>query len=164
MFGRDWPGLSVDSLNHYDYKLAPICHYQNLFGANIMDQYFKGLQKLEPSENLHRRAVKCAHMSYHIGNLIVLPNKLNDRETLTMYRSTRFRGYMDQFLTAVYKVMTEQKRPDLHIKGLMFKNRKMFVDYQGAEGFIKLIHAMMLEPFMDESGQPKTLFKEYGAQ
>ena len=159
VFGRDWPGLSVDSLNHYDYKLAPICHYQNLFGANIMDQYFKGLQKLEPSENLHRRAVKCAHMSYHIGNLIVLPNKLNDRETLTMYRSTRFRGYMDQFLTAVYKVMTEQKRPDLHIKGLLFKNRKLFVDYQGAEGFIKLIHAMMLEPFMDEIGQPKTLFK-----
>ena len=159
VFGGEWPGLSVDSLNHYDYKLAPICHYQNLFGANIMDQYFKGLQKLEPSVDLHRRAVKCAHMSYHIGNLIVLPNKLNDRETLTLYRSTKYRGYMDQFLSALYNVMTEQKRPDLHIKGLMFKNRKMLVDYQGAEGFIKFIHAMMLEPFMDESGHPKRVFK-----
>lgn len=159
VFGGNWPELSVDSLNHYDYKLAPICHYQNLFGANIMDQYFKGLQKLEPSEDLHRRAVKCAHMSYHIGNLIVLPNKLNDRETLTLYRSTKYRGYMDQFLEAVYKVMTEQKRHDLHIKGLLFKNRKMLVDYQGAEGFVKLLQAMMLEPFMDEAGQPKRVFK-----
>lgn len=160
VFGGDWPELSVDTINHYDYRLEPICHYQNLFGANIMDVYFKGLKNFNPSEELHQRAVKCAHMTYNIGNLIVLPNKFNDKESLSNYRAnTKFRGYMDKYLSAIYNVMTEQKKQDLHMKGILYKNRKMMVDYQSDEGFIKFIHAMMLEPFMDSMGQPKSVFK-----
>ena len=33
------------------------------------------------------------------------------------------------------------------------------VDYQGDEDFIKFIHAMMLEPFIDNMGRPKSVFK-----
>lgn len=160
VFGGDWPELTVDTLNHYDYRLEPICHYQNLFGANIMDVYFKGLKNFNPSDELHQRAVKCAHMTYNIGNLIVLPNKFNDKESLSNYRSnTKFRSYMDKYLVAIYNVMTEQKKQDLHMKGILYKNRKMLVDYQSDEGFIKFIHAMMLEPFVDETGRPKSVFK-----
>jgi len=160
VFGGDWPELTVDTLNHYDYRLEPICHYQNIFGANIMDVYFKGLKNFNPSEELHQRAVKCAHMTYNIGNLIVLPNKFNDKESLSNYRAnTKFRSYMDKYLMALYNVMTEQKKPDMHLKGILYKNRKMMVDYQGDEGFIKFIHAMMLEPFIDNMGRPKSVFK-----
>ena len=60
---------------------------------------------------------------------------------------------------AIYNVMTEQKKQDMHIKGILYKNRKMLVDYQGDEGFVKFIHAMMLEPFIDDMGKPKTIFK-----
>ena len=160
VFGGDWPELTVDTLNHYDYRLEPICHYQNIFGANIMDVYFKGLKNFNPSEELHQRAVKCAHMTYNIGNLIVLPNKFNDKESLSNYRAnTKFRSYMDKYLMALYNVMTEQKKPDIHLKGILYKNRKMMVDYQGDEDFIKFIHAMMLEPFIDNMGRPKSVFK-----
>lgn len=41
----------------------------------------------------------------------------------------------------------------------MYKNRKMLVDYQSDEGFMKFVHAMMLEPFIDEMGVPKSIFK-----
>ena len=160
VFGGDWPELSVDTITHYDYRLEPICHYQNLFGANIMDMYFKGLKNFNPSEELHQRAVRCAHMTYNIGNLIILPNKFNDKESLSNYRAnSKFRSYMDKYLMAIYNVMTEQKKQDAHMKGILFKNRKMMVDYQGDEGFIKFIHAMMLEPFMNDMGQPNTIFK-----
>lgn len=160
VFGGDWPELTVDTINHYDYRLEPICHYQNLFGANIMDKYFKGMMNFNPSEELHQRAVKCAHMTYNLGNLIVLPNKFSDKESLSNYRSnTKFRGYMDKYLKAIYNVMTEQKKQDMHMKGIMYKNRKMLVDYQSDEGFMKFIHAMMLEPFIDEMGTPKNVFK-----
>ncbi len=60
---------------------------------------------------------------------------------------------------ALYNVMTEQKKPDMHLKGILYKNRKMMVDYQGDEGFIKFIHAMMLELFIDNMGRPKSVFK-----
>ena len=159
-FGGEWPELNVDSINHYDYRLEPICHYNNIFGANILDQYYKGLQKLNPSPVLHQRAVKCAHLTYTIGNLIILPNKFNDKESLSNYRiNSKFRGYMDSYLKTMYDVMTEQKKQDLHMKGILYKNRKMMVDYQGEEGFAKFIHAMMLEPFVDDLCQPKKVFK-----
>ena len=160
VFGGDWPELNVDTINHYDYRLEPICHYQNIFGANIMDEYFKGLKNFNPSEELHQRAVKCAHMTYNIGNLIILPNKFSDKESLSNYRANpKFRSYMDKYLMALYNVMTEQKKQDAHLKGIIYKNRKMMVDYQGDEGFLKFVHAMMLEPFIDDMGQPKTVFK-----
>lgn len=159
-FGGEWPELNVDSINHYDYRLEPICHYQNIFGANIMDQYFKGLQKLNPSPDLHQRAVKCAHLSYNIGNLIILPNKFNDKESLSNYRiNSKFRGYMDSYLKTIYDVMTEQKKQDLHMKGILYKNRKLMVAYQGEEGFEKFIHAMMLEAFVNDLCQPKKIFR-----
>ena len=124
-----------------------------------MDEFFKGLKKFDPSEELHQRAVKCAHMTYNIGNLIVLPNKFNDKESLSNYRgNSKFRSYMDKYLMAIYNVMTEQKKQDLHMKGILYKNRKMMVSYQGDEGFSKFIHAMLLEPFVDDMGRPKNLY------
>lgn len=159
-FGGDWPELNVDSINHYDYRLEPICHFVNLLGSNIMDKFFKGLQKFDPSPELHQRAVKCAHLTYNIGNLIILPNKFNDKESLSNYRgNSKFRGYMDSYLKTIYDVMTEQKKQDLHMKGILYKNRKMMVSYQGDEGFSKFIHAMLLEPFVDDMCIPKKIFK-----
>ncbi len=158
-FGGEWPELNVNAINHYDYRLEPICHYVKLFGSNILDQYFKGLQRINPSPELHQRAVKCAHLTYNIGNLIILPNKFNDKESLSNYReNNKFKGYMDSYLQVLYNVMTEQKKQDLHMKGILYKNRKMMVNYQGEEGFEKFIHAMMLEAFVDEQCKPKKVF------
>ena len=66
---------------------------------------------------------------------------------------------MDSYLKALYDVMTDQKKQDLHLKGIIYKNRKMMIGYQGEEGFSKFIHAMMLEPFVDNACLPKKIFK-----
>lgn len=162
VFGGDWPELTVDSINHYEYRCDFINMFQQLLGSNICDQYFLGLRKFNPSSELQEKAVRLAHLEHSIGNFFVLPNKFNDKESLCNYRNnSKFRCYMDKYLAAVYAVMTDQKKQDLHMKGILYKNRKMMVDYQGYDGFVKFIHAMMLEPYVDESFCPKPIFKGY---
>lgn len=152
-FADAWPGLNVDAINHYTYWCDTINHYQQLFGANILDQYFKGMQKFNPSPEQHQRAVKVAHMTYYIGNVWVLPNK----DSINNHKE-KFRGYVDKLLKAMYGCMTEQKRVDMQMKGILYKNRKLMVDYQGEESFLKFIDNMMLNDYVDDNGHPKEVF------
>lgn len=153
VFNDAWPTLNVDNLIHYTYWCDSINHFQQLFGANILDQYFKGMQKFNPTPAQHQRAVKVAHLTNHIGNVWVLPNKD------TLYRcKEQFRGYVDQMLKAMYVCMIDGKRQNRQIKGALYTNRKLMVDYQGEEGFKKFIQNMMLEDYVDENGLPKDVF------
>ncbi len=159
VFGNVWPNLSVDSINHYEYSSSQMIHYQNLFGSNILDQYFKGMEKFNPSKEQFERALRVAHLINSIGNFWVLPNKLNDKETMAGYKDNpKFRGYMDRYLQAMYGVFTDEKKPDMHLKGIFYKNRKVMTEYQGAEGWTHFVDNMMLKDFVDESGKPKEIF------
>ncbi len=159
VFGNVWPNLSVDSINHYEYSSSQMIHYQNLFGSNILDQYFKGMEKFNPSKEQFERALRVAHLINSIGNFWVLPNKLNDKETMAGYKDNpKFRSYMDRYLQAMYGVFTDEKKPDMHLKGIFYKNRKVMTEYQGAEGWTHFVDNMMLKDFVDESGKPKEIF------
>lgn len=72
-FGDVWPELSMDQIDRGPYKCVTIQTYQNLFGINMCDQYFKGMQYFKPLPSQFQRALKVAHMTYSIGNLWVLP-------------------------------------------------------------------------------------------
>jgi len=152
-FADAWPGLNVDAINHYTYWCDAINHYQQLFGANILDQYFKGMQKFNPTPEQHRRAVKVTHMTYYIGNVWVLPSKASIGN-----HKDKFKGYVDRLLKAMYACMTEQGRVDKELKGILYTNRKLMVDYQGEDGFHKFIENMMLDDYVDETGKPKEVF------
>ena len=152
-FADAWPGFNVDAINHYTYWCDAINHYQQLFGANILDQYFKGMQKFNPTPEQHQRAVKVAHMTYYIGNVWVLPSKASIGN-----HKDKFKGYVDRLLKAMYACMTEQGRVDKELKGILYTNRKLMVDYQGEEGFHKFIENMMLDDYVDETGKPKEVF------
>ena len=159
VFGSVWPNLTVDSINHYEYSCSQMVHFQNLLGSNILDQYFKGMEKFCPSKEQFERALRVAHLLDSIGNLWVLPNKLNDKDSMAGYKDTpKYRGYMDRYLQAMYAVFMEEKRPDMHLKGIFYKNRKVMTDYQGAEGWTRFVGNMMLQDFVDESGKPKEIF------
>ena len=155
VFADSWPDLTVDALNHYTYQITRINQFQNLFGSNICDEYFKGMQKFEPSKSQHDRAVKVAHLTYNIGNLVVWPNKAMFS---ACKEDNKLKEYMDKFLMAMYGVMTEQKKQNMDVKAALYKNRKMMTDYQGREGFDKFIKNMMLEAFVDGQGEPKEVF------
>ena len=155
VFGHVWPDLNVYNLDHYVYMIGPLNLYVRLMGSNIMDEYFMGLQKFSPSEELHKKAVRVSHLISSIGNLWVLPNKT----AMMMYSDNyKFRNYPDRFLQAMYNVFTESGKIDWDLKGHFFKNRKMMVDYQGEEGFRKLVKSQMLEAYVGEDGLPTEIF------
>lgn len=159
VFGNIWPNLTVDSINHYEYSSSQMVSFQNLFGSNILDKYFKGMEKFNPSKKQFERALHVAHLLNSIGNLWVLPNKLNDKETMASYKDNpKFRGYMDRYLRAMYAVFMDEKKPDMHLKGILYKNRKVMTEYQGAKGWGHFINNMMLQDYVDADGKPKDIF------
>ena len=156
VFGGDWPGLSVDSINRCDYWPDLVCEHRSLFGANNLTVSFPEIEGFTPSNELKEKAFRCAGLCKSIGNLIVFPNK---KASFGHVRSGRkYRGYMDLFLESVYEVMSRKDHPDLEVKGLLYSNRKLMEAYHGNDGFVKLVRALMLDPFVDETGKPRSVF------
>ena len=52
-FGDIWPGLSYEAITKGKYECDCINKYQNLFGINMCDQYFKGMQYFNPTSAQH---------------------------------------------------------------------------------------------------------------
>ena len=153
-FGDIWPGLSYEAITKNKFECDCINKYQNLFGINMCDQYFKGMQKFNPTSSQQQRALKVAHMSYSIGNLWVLPSTPSIASRVL---DNSYRYYMDKFLISIYNVLTEKKRCDKTLQSIIAKHRMMDV-YKGGEGFEKFVKDMMLEDFMDYYGKPTEIF------
>lgn len=153
-FADVWSGLSIDTINKGKFECGTINKYQNLFGINMFDQYFKGLQKFNPSVAQHQRALKVAHMSYSVGNLWVLPC-LPSIASRVLDNSYRY--YIDQFLLAIYNVMVGKKRVDKTLQAAIAKNKLMDV-YKGEEGFGNFVKDMMLDDYLDYYGKPTEVF------
>lgn len=153
-FGDVWPGLSMDQMEHGPYKCATIQTYQNLFGINMCDQYFKGMQYFKPSDFQFQRALRIAHLTYSVGNLWVLPGNGTISNRIL---DNSYRYYMDKFLKNIYAVLTEQKRVDKTLQKAI-ENSPQMKPYYGEEGFQKFIHDMMLEDYVDYYGKPMDIF------
>ena len=153
-FGDVWPGLSVDTINKRKFECDTINKYQNLFGINMCDQYFKGLQKFSPTAAQHQRALKVAHMSYSVGNLWVLPSSPSIASRVL---DNSYRYYMDKFLLSIYNVLVDKKRCDKTLKSIIDKQPLMNV-YRGEEGFNKFVQDMLMSDFMDYYGKPTGIF------
>lgn len=156
-FADTWPNLSVNAIEKYEYWCSPINHYQRLFGANILDQYFKGLQNFSPTVEQHERALNVAHLIYSIGNMWVLPNKASFSSYLD---DSKYKGYVDKFLKSMYDVFVGVSKVDLNMKGIPFKNRKMMTEYEGLNGWRKFIKMMMLEDYTNGAMEPKPIFNQ----
>lgn len=153
-FGDVWPGLSMDHIDHGPYKCDTIQTYQNLFGINMCDQYFKGMQFFKPTDSQFQRALRVAHLTYSVGNFWVLPGNgaISNRILDNSYRY-----YMDKFLKNIYAVLTGQKRVDKTLQKTI-ENTSQMKPYYGVEGFQKFVHDMMLEDYVDYYGKPMDIF------
>ncbi len=155
VFSDVWPGLNVENLENYTYWCDTMNRSFKLLGSNILGEYFKGLEKFYPTAEQTQRAMYVEQLEYSIGNIWVLPNK----DTFDVLRSgPKYRDYMDKFLQGLYNVLTGQEGFDRILQGILYKNRKLMVDYQGEEGFRKLVKNLMLEDYVDSESKPKELF------
>ena len=153
-FGDVWPGLSMEQIDHGPYKCDTIQTYQNLFGINMCDQYFKGMQYFKPSDSQFQRALKVAHLTYSVGNFWVLPGNGTISNRIL---DNSYRYYMDRFLKNIYAVLTEQKRVDKTLQKII-ENCPQMKPYYGVDGFQKFVHDMMLDDYVDYYGKPMDIF------
>ena len=153
-FGDVWPMLSVDTIDRGSYKCAAVQIFQNLFGINMCDLYFKGMQKFEPSSSQFQRALNVAHMTYSVGNLWVLPGNGTISNRIL---DNSYRYYMDKFLKNIYAVLTQQKRVDKTLQKAI-ENSPEMKPYYGEEGFQKFVKDMMLDDYVDYYGKPIDIF------
>ena len=153
-FGDVWPELSMDQIDRGPYQCAAIQTFQNLFGINMCDQYFKGMQYFKPTGSQFQRALKIAHLTYSVGNLWVLPGNGTISNRIL---DNSYRYYMDKFLKNIYAVLTGQKRVDKTLQNAIETSPQM-KPYYGEEGFQKFVHDMMLEDYVDYYGKPIDIF------
>ena len=152
-FADIWPELNQYNIERYKYLCNGINYTQYLFGANIMDKFFKGMEKFNPTKEQHERAVRIYHLTDCIGNIWVLPNGIDkDKDTY------HYHGYADLFLKGIYYGMTGKGRVQPDLKAAIYKSRKLMANYQGADGFRQFAIDMMLNDYIDYYGKPIDLF------
>lgn len=152
-FADIWPELNQYNIERYKYLCNGINYTQYLFGANIMDKFFKGMEKFNPTKEQHERAVRIYHLTDCIGNIWVLPNGIDkDKDTY------HYHGYADLFLKGIYYGMTGKGRVQPDLKTALYKSRKLMANYQGADGFRQFAIDMMLKDYIDYYGKPIDLF------
>lgn len=149
VFDDLWPDLTMYSIEHYTYTVNKINRSQYLFGANILDTYFKGLQKFNPSKELHERCVKVYYLLERIGNMWILPKGIDiDKDT------AHYHGYADLYLQDLYKVIADKLSRANALKGQVYGARSQMGHLQGDEGFKTLAKGLFLDDFLDENDVP----------
>ena len=75
-------GVTYESIKNYKYSSHRLNPMQDIFGAQILDQYFKGLVNFEPDEAFEKKVWEFNRLQNTIGNFIILPMELaHCRET-----------------------------------------------------------------------------------
>lgn len=148
-----WPELNQYNIERYKYLCNGINYTQYLFGANIMDKFFKGMEQFNPTKEQHERAVRVYHLTECIGNIWVLPGGIDkDKDTY------HYHGYADLFLKGIYAAMTGNGKVQPDLKAALYKARKLMKGYQGSDGFRQFALDMMLNDYIDYYGKPIDLF------
>ena len=153
VFADVWPELNQYNIERYKYLCGGINYTQYLFGANIMDKFFKGMEQFNPTKEQHERAVRVYHLTECIGNIWVLPGGIDkDKDTY------HYHGYADLFLKGIYAGMTGNGKVQPDLKAALYKARKLMKNYQGSDGFRQFALDMMLNDYIDYYGKPIDLF------
>ena len=153
VFADVWPELNQYNIERYKYLCGGINYTQYLFGSNIMDKSFMGMEKFNPTKEQHERAVRVYHLTECIGNMWVLPGGIDkDKDTY------HYHGYADLFLKGIYAAMTGNGKVQPDLKAALYKARKLMKNYQGSDGFRQFALDMMLNDYIDYYGKPIDLF------
>ena len=150
VFGNLWPDITLDSFIQHEYSVERINFTTYIFGANIGDEYFKGLNKFQPTKTLHDRCVEVNRLMYTIGNYWILPCGVTP--DLGTYR---YHWMTDLYLSDMFKVLTDNDDADPTLKRLFDKSERAIEKYHSADGFKKLMRGMMMNKYLYRTGEPK---------
>ena len=154
VFKDAWPEISYDGFDRYGYEAFMINTYRMLLGFPLGDN-FKGLREFRPSAELLDRAWAFHHLSQTIGNFMVMPGG----SALARERVRRDQRYIDTFLQAFLFAINNPKKGSLDLLGIMNGHKKIFAPYRSEEGFTTLCRKSLLDDYLDENGNPKSLFE-----
>lgn len=155
-FGSNWPNLNVQSMDHYLYQTGSIICDNRLVGIRLSPRNFKALKNLADDDILIDMAEELHSLKPIIGNFLVWPNKA---VMSNMHETSKMRGYIDRMFIAMYEVLANGSTHNLDVSAALYKNRKLMVNYQGAEGFRRFMDDSLLNDFLDSEGKPQLLFE-----
>lgn len=140
------------------YRGCRLNSHQRLLGSSILGEYFKGLQTMSPPHDLEVRANEYYSKYYNnIGNMVLLPATLD-----ILKDDSTIKGFMDYLLEYIYTYLTEPKKVPYKVLDQIRHCKKSFTNYQGAEGFEKLVKDLLLTDFVDDDYKPKEVFIRMG--
>lgn len=158
LFGHAHPELNVASIEKYTYMPQTIIHSLRLLGSNINDKYLNGLQRFDPSPELHARALNAARLTGTIGNLWVLPSvNMGHFNPYSVFEDPRLRHRIDRFLPLVEEAL---RGADKLKRSPRTKAPDAMGPYKGPEGYRLWIKAMLLDDYVDASLHPLPLLPD----
>lgn len=153
-FADTYPDFTYESMDKHNYKADTINITNTIFGINFED-YYKALETYDAPSELHARVVRFGKKVHTIGNIMVLPFGLHQmRDTKPLGR-----GYCDVFLTEFYKMMTGAKKCNMKMFDALNLKKKEIAAFRTEDNFNHIVHALMLEDFLDSEGKPKQVFQ-----
>ncbi len=153
-FADTYPDFTYESMDKHKYKADTINITNTIFGINFED-YYKALETYDAPSELHARVVRFGKKVHTIGNIMVLPFGLHQmRDTKPLGR-----GYCDVFLTEFYKMMTGAKKCNMKMFDALNLKKKEIAAFRTEDNFNHIVHALMLEDFLDSEGKPKQVFQ-----
>lgn len=163
-FADAWPGLNMASLADWSYRGETLNTYNTMFGKPDATSLHPGIDRYAPTKEFEDKVEEFYIAFGTIGNMAVLPNKVNaKRTTINCYRGCHrdWRDFTDRFLCALYNIFTEQGEIDEGLKDLIDINRNSFEAYLIPGGFAELSRKLMLEDYLDAENQPVLNSKGY---
>ncbi len=154
-FGDVWPELNMDNVEHYKYLCGTINSPNYLMGANILDQYLKGMQNWGASESQIHRAIKVWHLCEQIGNWWILPG---NAACFSTQLNGKFKGYGDRYLLQLYENMTSSQKTKIGRKVMLMSEAELLKGHAGPVGFANIVRENMLEGMVDSSERPIEIF------
>ena len=151
-FAEIYPDFTYESMDKY--KADTINITNTIFGINFED-YYKALETYDAPADLRDRIVRFGKKVHTIGNIMVLPFGLHQmRDTKPLGR-----GYCDVFLTEFYKMMIGAKKCNMKMFDALNLKKKEIAAFRTEDNFNHIVHALMLEDFLDPEGKPKQVFQ-----
>lgn len=154
VFRDVWPDLTYSSIKDLTFTPCRINPMQDIFGSQILDEYFKGLANFDPDEAFEKKVWEFNALQNTLGNFMILPS------ALAMCRSTYkpVRTHMAKFLSKLYPCLSGKGKPDYKILDAINAKKKTFEGLRNEEGFNKIVSGLMLEGYMKD-GAPDDIFK-----
>lgn len=158
IFDDVWLDLTYDAIERFDFECGRLHSTAQQLGEPDSNNHFPSLDDLHPTPQQETEAFELYNLTSTLGNFCITPNR-GERTTLNFtHNNTYYNGYAAQFISDLHMALTKPKQAPTEILQLVHANSKYFDKYKGIAGFKKLMHALMLDEFTDESNMPRILF------